>query len=89
VVPAVLVAAVSAWRARSVGWAAVTVVIAVTFVVAVHQFLPHDDQREMAWSGAQQAIGSSYVIVAVALFVALWFQWRRRPAAGQPVEQVA
>jgi alpha-1,2-mannosyltransferase len=82
VVPAVLVAGVSAWRARSVGWAAVTAVLAVTFVVAVHQFLPHDDLRELTWSVAQQVIGASYVIVAVGLNVALWLAWRRRGSPG-------
>jgi alpha-1,2-mannosyltransferase len=79
VAPAMLVAGVSAWRARSAGWALVTVVMGVTFVVAVHQFLPHDDQRELAWSGWEQVVGASYVIVTVALFVALWLAWRRRP----------
>lgn len=83
VVPAVLVAGVSAWRARSAGWAVVTLVLWVTFVGAVHQFLPHDDQRELAWSGVQQVIGASYVIVAVGLNVALFVAWRRRePVSG-------
>jgi alpha-1,2-mannosyltransferase len=96
VAPALLVAVVSAWRARSVGWAAVSGVIAVTFVVAAHQYLPHDDQRELAWSVLQQIIGASYVIVAVLLNVALWREWRLQPATrvegqrsklGLPVDQ--
>jgi len=81
VAPALVVSAVSAWRARSAGWALVTGVIAVTFVVAAHQFLPHDDQRELGWSVLQQIIGASYVIVAVALNVALWREWRPQPVA--------
>ncbi|MDQ2706600.1 MAG: DUF2029 domain-containing protein [Actinomycetota bacterium] len=84
VVPAVLVAAVSAWRARSAGWALVTAVLAVTYVLAAHRFLPHDDQRELAWTAVLQCVGASYVIVAVTLNVALWRAWRRRPVAGSP-----
>jgi alpha-1,2-mannosyltransferase len=96
VAPALLVAGVSAWRARSEGWGWVTAIMAVTFVVAAHQFLPHDDQRELAWSVWQQIVGASYVIVAVALNVALWRQWRPQPTArtedgrsklGMPVDQ--
>jgi alpha-1,2-mannosyltransferase len=82
VVPAVLVAGVSAWRARSAGWTLVSAVLWVTFVVAVHQFLPHDDQKELTWSGWEQVVGSSYVLVAVGLFVAVFLVWRGRPVAG-------
>jgi alpha-1,2-mannosyltransferase len=96
VAPALVVAAVSAWRARSPGWAWVTAIIAVTFAVAAHQFLPHDDQRELTWSVLQQIIGASYVIVTVALNVVLWREWRlqpvtrsegRRSELGLPVDQ--
>ncbi|MGQ0482532.1 MAG: glycosyltransferase 87 family protein [Pseudonocardia sp.] len=69
--PALLVAAVSAWRARSAGWVWATALLAVTFVVAVHQFLPHAGQVELSWSPVQQAVGASYVVVAVLLAVAL------------------
>jgi alpha-1,2-mannosyltransferase len=82
IAPALLVAGVSAWRAPSRLWAAVTVLLAVIFVVAPHQFLPHDDGREMSWSTVQQVIGASYVIVTVAVFFLLWQTWRNR----QPVD---
>lgn len=96
VAPALVVAGVSAVRARSAGWAWVTAVIGVTFVVAAHQFLPHADQRELTWSVTQQIIGASYVIVAVALNIVLWCAWRPQPATrpdrrrsklGLPVDQ--
>ena len=82
IAPALLVAGVSAWRAPSRLWAAITVLLAVIFVVAPHQFLPHDDGREMSWSTVQQVIGASYVIVTVAVFFLLWQTWRNR----QPVD---
>jgi alpha-1,2-mannosyltransferase len=82
VAPALVIAAVSAWRARSRGWAATTAVLAVTYTVAVHQFLPHSGEVELTWSGWQQVVGASYVIVAVGLNVALWRAWRHREPAG-------
>jgi alpha-1,2-mannosyltransferase len=96
VAPGLVVSAASALRARSAGWGWVTAVVAVTFVVAAHQFLPHADQRELTWSVPQQIFGASYVIVAVALNVVLWRKWRlqpaarpdrRRPKLGLPVDQ--
>ncbi len=71
VAPALLVATASAWRARSVGWTWVSAVLAVTFVAAVHQFLPHAGEVELTWSPIQQVVGASYVVVAVLLAVAL------------------
>jgi alpha-1,2-mannosyltransferase len=85
IAPALLVAGVSAWRARSSLWAVVTVVLAVTFVVAPFQHLPHDNGRELTWSVLQQVIGASYVIVTVAVYVLLWLTWRGRPAVPSGV----
>jgi alpha-1,2-mannosyltransferase len=84
VAPALVVAVVSAWRARSTAWAAVAGVLAVTFTVAVHQYLPHSGEVELRWSGWQQVIGASYVIVALVLNVVLWRAWR---AAGRPARR--
>ncbi|HEX4251116.1 MAG TPA: glycosyltransferase 87 family protein [Pseudonocardia sp.] len=87
IAPALLVAGVSAWRARSALWAVVTVVLAVTFVVAPFQYLPHGNGGELHWSALQQVIGASYVIVTMAVYVLLWLAWRRRPAAHPVSEQ--
>jgi alpha-1,2-mannosyltransferase len=82
VAPALLVAGVSAWRARSRLWAAVTGVLAVVFVLAPFHFLPHDSRAgvELTWSAAQQVIGSCYVSVTMAVYVLLWLTWRHRAA---------
>ncbi|WP_084211868.1 glycosyltransferase 87 family protein [Pseudonocardia acaciae] len=82
VAPALLVGGVSAWRAGSRLWAAVTGVLAVVFVVAPFQFMPHDVTAglELTWSPVQQVIGASYVIATVAVYVLLWLTWRNRPA---------
>jgi alpha-1,2-mannosyltransferase len=83
IAPTLLVAGVSAWRARSALWATVTAVLVVTFTVAPFQFLPHDDHGlERTWSAPQQVAGASYVIVTVAVYVLLWLTWRRRPPVG-------
>jgi len=87
IAPALLVAGVSAWQARSRLWAAVTAVLAVTFVVAPFQYLPHDNGRELTWSAAAQVVGASYVIVSVAAYVLLWLTWWRRPPVRQAAEQ--
>jgi alpha-1,2-mannosyltransferase len=92
VAPALLIAGVSAWRARSALWAVVTAVLTVTFVVAPFQYLPHDNGRELTWSVLQQVVGASYVIVTVAVYVLLWLTWRGRPAprpAAQAKEPAA
>jgi alpha-1,2-mannosyltransferase len=86
IAPALLVAGVSAWRARSTLWAAVTAVLAVTFVVAPFQHLPHGDGAELRWSALQQAVGASYVIITMAVYVLLWLTWRRRPAVHPAAE---
>jgi alpha-1,2-mannosyltransferase len=83
IAPALPVVAATAWRARSRLWMAVTVVLVVTFVVASHRFLPHDNNRELSWSALQQVVGASYVIVTVVVYILLWRAWRHRvPAVG-------
>jgi alpha-1,2-mannosyltransferase len=81
VAPALLVAAATAWRARSSGWLAVTFASAVVFLVAPHQLgLPRSGEVELGWTPLQQVVGSTYVWCTVLLFVALWLVWRSRPA---------
>jgi len=65
----------------------VTAVLAVTFVVAPFQHLPHGDGAELRWSALQQAVGASYVIITMAVYVLLWLTWRRRPAVHPAAEQ--
>jgi alpha-1,2-mannosyltransferase len=90
IAPALLVAGLSAWRVRSRLWTAVTVALAVTFVLAAHHFLPHDNNREMAWTAPQQVIGASYVIVTMAVYVLLWWSWGRgAQVAGQLLSDTA
>lgn len=74
VAPFLLVAAASAWRARSLTWLGVTLGSAAVFVVAPHQLdLPHDG---VGWTSAQQVFGGTYVWFTVLLFVVLWWRWR-------------
>lgn len=76
VAPALLVAAASAWRARSPGWAAVTVASAAVFVVAPHRLgLPRAGEIERTWTGWQQVLGSTYVWFTVILLVVLFVRW--------------
>jgi alpha-1,2-mannosyltransferase len=91
IAPTLLVAAVSACRARSRLWTVVTCVLTVIFVVAPHRYLPHADGRELTWSTWQQVIGSSYVIVTSAVYVLLWLTWRNRASlrTGVPVSAPA
>ncbi|MFC5993065.1 glycosyltransferase 87 family protein [Pseudonocardia hispaniensis] len=81
IAPALVVTAGHALRHRSPGWTAATGVLLVAFYLAPFQFLPHDNERELAWSGFQQVVGATYVIVAVALLVAAG--WRHRPWAAR------
>jgi alpha-1,2-mannosyltransferase len=78
IAPGLLVVAVLAWRARSWRWALAGAVLAVSFVMAPFHQLPHDNNRELTWSAAQQTVGASYVIVTVAVYLLLWHSWRRR-----------
>jgi alpha-1,2-mannosyltransferase len=74
VAPFLLVAAASAWRARSFTWLGITVLSAAVFVVAPHQLdLPHDGT---SWTIDQQIFGGTYVWFTVLLFVVLWWRWR-------------
>jgi alpha-1,2-mannosyltransferase len=83
VAPALLVAAVTAWRERSVGWTAATAVTAVVFVVAPHQrALPRAGEVELTWTPLQQVWGSTYVWFTALLVVALWWRYRRGPAGA-------
>jgi alpha-1,2-mannosyltransferase len=82
--PALLVIAAAAWRTRSRLWAWVTVLLAVVFVAAVHQFLPHDHNVELTWSVWQQIAGASYVIVTVAVYLLLAWTWRRPARSAEP-----
>ena len=77
VAPALLVAAVGAWRLRSWAWAAVTLTMGAVFVIAPHQYvLPRADGQELRWTLLQQFVGSTYVWYTVLLFVLLWLAWR-------------
>jgi alpha-1,2-mannosyltransferase len=74
VAPFLLIAAASAWRARSLVWAGVALVSAAVFVVAPHQLdLPHTGE---GWTLGQQVFGDTYVWFTVLLFVVLWWRWR-------------
>lgn len=78
VAPALLVAAASAWRARSVGWTVVTLLAGVVFVVAPHRLgLPRAGEVELGWSAWQQVVGSTYVWFTALLMIALFLRWRR------------
>jgi len=83
IAPTILVTAVSAARARSWAWAFVTAGLAVTFIVAPHQYLPHASERELSWSMPQQVVGASYVIVTVLLYLVLSRAWRWQPMPHQ------
>ena len=86
VAPALLVAAATAWRTRSVVWAAVTVLSAAVFVIAPHQQgLPRADGRELAWTPWEQVVGSTYVWFTVLLYLLMWWAWRPRRSWPAPV----
>ncbi len=89
VAPALLVAAATAWRARSAAWAAVTLLAGLVFVVAPHRLgLPRAGETELGWTPGQQVVGSTYVWFTVLLLVALAVRWRRArpaPADAAPV----
>lgn len=81
VAPALLVAVASAWRARSVVWAAVTVGAGVVFVVAPHRLgLPRAGEIERTWTWWQQVVGATYVWFTVAVVLLAFLRWRA--AAG-------
>ena len=80
IAPAVLVAAVQAVRTRSLGWAVATVGLVGAFALAPFRFLPGDGGRELGWTGPQQLVGATYVIVVAGLLALLWWRHRRVPA---------
>jgi alpha-1,2-mannosyltransferase len=80
IAPAVLVTAVHAVRTRSPGWAAASVGLGVAFALAPFRFLPGDGGRELGWTGPQQLVGATYVIVVAGLLALLWWRQRRVPA---------
>lgn len=88
IVPALMVMTAAAWRFRSSLWATVTAVLAVVFVLSPFHwlprgpFLPNGQYFEMSWTPAQKAVGASYVIVTLAVYVLLWWTWRQR--ANEP-----
>jgi alpha-1,2-mannosyltransferase len=90
IVPALMVTAVAAWRHRSSLWASVTVVLTVVFILSPFHFLPrgpflpNGQYFEMSWTPAQKAVGASYVIVTVAVYVLLWWTWRRHASEQTP-----
>ena len=86
VAPALLVAAASAWRARSGAWAVATVVAVVVFVVAPHRLgLPRAAEAELGWTPWQQVVGSTYVWFTLLVLVALALRWRRTGTASGTV----
>jgi alpha-1,2-mannosyltransferase len=80
IAPAVLVAAVQAVRTRSPGWAGAAVGLVLAFAIAPFRFLPGDGGRELGWTGPQQVVGATYVIVVAGLLALLWWRQRRAPA---------
>lgn len=79
VAPALLVAAATAWRARSPAWIAVTVLVAAVFVIAPHRLgLPRAGEAELGWTPWEQVVGSTYVWLTTGLLVALALSRRRR-----------
>jgi alpha-1,2-mannosyltransferase len=81
--PALLLAVAMAVRLRSAGWAVTAAVLMLACYVAPFQFLPRTDGAELAWSSGQQVLGSTYVIVAIALLLA---QRRHLPRAARHPE---
>jgi len=77
IAPAVLVAGVQAVRTRSPGWTVTSVGLVVAFALAPFRFLPGDGGRELGWTGPQQLVGATYVIVVAGLLALLWWRQRR------------
>lgn len=82
IAPALMVTIGHALRQWSSGWAVVTGVLLVAFYVAPFRFLPHNNGAELAWSGFEQVVGATYVIVAIALLAVGWWRYGRQ-AQGQ------
>lgn len=72
VVPAVLVAAATAWRTGSRWWWIATAAMVFVYVMAPHTWgLPRDHGVEMGWSAGQQVVGSTFVWFTTLLLVVL------------------
>lgn len=83
VAPALLVAAASAWRARSVVWTAVTAVSTAVFVLAPHRLgLPRAGGIERTWTWWQQVLGGTYVWFTVVVVLLAFLRWRTAAGTG-------
>ncbi|GAA4686303.1 glycosyltransferase 87 family protein [Pseudonocardia yuanmonensis] len=80
IAPAVVAVGAHAARTRRTGWIAVELVLLVAFFVAPFRWLPGNNQVELGWNAAQQVVGATYVIVAIALLAVAWRYYSRRPA---------
>ena len=74
VAPFLLVAAASAWRARSFTWLGVTVAVGRGVRRGAAPARPAP--RRQSWTIDQQIFGGTYVWFTVLLFVVLWWRWR-------------
>lgn len=84
VVPALLAMVAECERIRSVGWVGAAALTTATCYLGLHNFLPKGNGRELAWSPAEQLLGDSYVLLALALLL-VWGAPAVRPwwqAAG-------
>lgn len=68
------------WRA-AVGWYVAAVVVATLFITAPHQYLPGENDRELAWTPIQQIVGNSYVGCSVLLVAVFLVAGGRRSGA--------
>lgn len=74
IAPAVVVAGVRVWRSRNRRHATVLAALVVIFV-AGQRFLPHAEDRELAWTWWQHVLGNSYLLVGLVFLV--WSVVRR------------
>jgi alpha-1,2-mannosyltransferase len=74
IAPAVVVAGVRVWRSRNRRHAGILAALVVVFV-AGQRFLPHAEDRELAWTWWQHVLGNSYLLVGLAFLV--WSVTRR------------
>lgn len=70
IAPTLVIAIDAILRGRRNPWFVGTVALAtVLFAIGPQWVLPHDSDRELAWSWWEQIIGSSYVLLTFAIFV--------------------
>lgn len=84
VAPAIIVAASMALQTRSIGWTAATAIMLGVFLWTPHDLLNLAQDAELGWSVAEQIVGSSYAILAIALSTALAFHVRGSRRIRQP-----